>query len=207
LAPSIGRPRMGLTRDDGGRTWTHHLDRGSVEGAHAVEFSKTVAPLQGRCLLPAGAPGSRYPAPERTDEYSAESARWSDPAKHPPRPTQQPTGSSGHPPKPGSPGLRRSLKPRMAGASATCRGRSQRPVGAVPAHCVPARERGVGAYETICTVTLRLRARSSKSISTICCQVPSASSPSTSGIVSEAPITAARRWAWAFVSWLSRLCW
>jgi hypothetical protein len=26
---------------------------GSVEGAHAVEFSKTVAPLLGRCFLPA----------------------------------------------------------------------------------------------------------------------------------------------------------
>ena len=30
--------------------------------------------------------------------------------------------------------------------------------------------------------------------------------PSTIGIVSEGPMTAARRWAWEFVSWLRRLC-
>ena len=51
-----------------------------------------------------------------------------------------------------------------------------------------------------------VRGRSSKSSSTICCQVPSASRPSTIGIVSEGPISAARRWAWALVSWLRRLC-
>ena len=37
---------MGLPID-GVRTWTHHLNRGSIEGAHAVEFSKTVVPLVG----------------------------------------------------------------------------------------------------------------------------------------------------------------
>ncbi len=56
------------------------------------------------------------------------------------------------------------------------------------------------------TLTVRSRARSSKSMSTICCQVPSARRPSSTGIVSDGPISAARRWAWELVSWLSRLC-
>jgi hypothetical protein len=56
------------------------------------------------------------------------------------------------------------------------------------------------AYDTTWTVTLRVRGRSSKSISTTCCQVPSMRRPSTSGIVSDGPISAARKWAWAFVS-------
>jgi hypothetical protein len=69
--------------------------------------------------------------------------------------------------------------------------------------------RGQGriAQLTTCTVTVRLRGRSSKSSSTSCCQVPSESWPSRTGIVSEGPIRAARRWAWALVSWLRRLCW
>jgi hypothetical protein len=48
LGTADGQPLRRGPREpyDGVRTWTHHLDRGSVEGAHAVEFSKTVAPLQ-----------------------------------------------------------------------------------------------------------------------------------------------------------------
>jgi hypothetical protein len=55
------------------------------------------------------------------------------------------------------------------------------------------------------TETIRSRGRSSKSTRTTCCQVPRPSSPPTIGIVSLGPITAARRWLWAFVSWLSSL--
>jgi hypothetical protein len=86
----------------------------------------------------------------------------------------------------------------------------------IPAHRrkwpdAPARP-GIGerepghAHDAICTVTVRCRGRSSKSIRTTCCQVPSARRPSTSGIVSDGPITAARRCAWALVSWFRRLC-
>jgi hypothetical protein len=57
------------------RTWTHSSAEGSTEGAHAVEFSKTVAPLLERWLLSTwGALGrpNRLRPPRRTDEYSAE---------------------------------------------------------------------------------------------------------------------------------------
>jgi len=52
------------------RTWTHSSTEGSAESAHAVEFSKTVAPLQ------EGVPSQRYARqpvwlPGRIDEYSA----------------------------------------------------------------------------------------------------------------------------------------
>ena len=56
------------------RTWTHSSAEGSAEGAHAVEFSKTVAPLLERWLLSTwGAPGhrNRIRPPRRTSEYSA----------------------------------------------------------------------------------------------------------------------------------------
>jgi hypothetical protein len=57
------------------RTWTHSSTEGRSKGAHAVEFSKTVAPLLERWLLSTwGAPGNRIRLrpPRRTDEYSAE---------------------------------------------------------------------------------------------------------------------------------------
>ena len=53
------------------RTWTHSSAEGSAEGAHAVEFSKTVAPLLGRGFLPARR-AQNPSVSERTDEYSAE---------------------------------------------------------------------------------------------------------------------------------------
>jgi hypothetical protein len=46
------------------------LDRGSVESAHAVEFSKTVAPRRKGGSFLAAHPKSE-PDPERTDKYSA----------------------------------------------------------------------------------------------------------------------------------------
>jgi hypothetical protein len=141
---------------------------GSVEGAHAVEFSKTVAPLQeGDAFLSGASVG--LPAPERTAEYSA--------------------------------------RLRLTGGdAATALGRRKPPATTLVAPAEPCPPgSGRADYETIWTVTVRRRGRSSKSIRTICCHVPRARAPSTSGIVSEGPIRAARRWAWEFVSWLSRL--
>jgi hypothetical protein len=138
---SVGRRR---------RTWTHISTEGSVKSAHAVEFSKTVAPLRkGFPVLWGASAGNqnRFP-PERAAEYSARSR------------------------------ARRSVCPELLAE----------------------------AYDTTWTVTVRVRGRSSKSISTTCCQVPSMRRPSTSGIVSDGPISAARKWAWAFVSWFRRLC-
>jgi hypothetical protein len=122
------------------------------KSVHAVEFSKTVAPLPGGESSSGGAPGSKEPVPGRTDEYSA-------------------------------PHRRRLRRRKQCGASFV------RP-----------------DQDRTWTLTVRSRARSSKSISTICCQVPSASRASITGIVSDGPISAARRWAWELVSWLSRLC-
>ena len=41
------------------------------KGAHAVEFSKTVAPLEEGCPPESGAPETLKRIPGRTDEYSA----------------------------------------------------------------------------------------------------------------------------------------
>ena len=58
------------TADRRRRTWTHRLNRGSVEGAHAVEFSKTVVPLLEGGSFPGVRPGPGS-IPEPTAEYSA----------------------------------------------------------------------------------------------------------------------------------------
>ena len=55
------------------RTWTHSSTEGRSKGAHAVEFSKTVAPLgEG---IPSHGASRTVPIPERTDEYSARTAK------------------------------------------------------------------------------------------------------------------------------------
>src|SRR5437588_5691320 len=64
-------PRM-EPASDGVEPGHTNSTEGSVEGAHAVEFSKTVAPLLGRWFLPGGR-AEGHPASERIDEYSAES--------------------------------------------------------------------------------------------------------------------------------------
>ena len=105
------------------------------------------------------------------------------------------------------------LLPRTAlsqGALAV-RGRLRRRIAARSAACGAGRAgarqgRRRAGQDSRCTTTSRLRGRSSKSISTICCQVPSTSAPSTTGTLSDGPISAARRWACAFVSALRRLC-
>ncbi len=51
------------------RTWTHLSTGIRSRSVHAVEFSKTVAPLQ-EGVPPQGAPGSVF-GPGRTDDYSA----------------------------------------------------------------------------------------------------------------------------------------
>jgi hypothetical protein len=73
LAPPLGSPED--KPNDGVEPGHTISTEGSVEGAHAVEFSKTVAPLQEGASFPPGTSGNRLPAPERTDEYSAESGR------------------------------------------------------------------------------------------------------------------------------------
>jgi hypothetical protein len=55
------------------RTWTHSSTEGRSKGAHAVEFSKTVAPLRKGASLPGALPRSS-PIPERIGEYSAQRA-------------------------------------------------------------------------------------------------------------------------------------
>ena len=134
------------------RTWTHNLSRGGRDGAHAVEFSKTVAPLRRG--------GSSPNVRARTTEKKRR-ARG---------------------------GLTSIAPDPRAG---------ERCGGEAP---------GLSRFQlTTWTSTVRCRGRSSKSIKTTCCHVPSASRRSTKGIVSEGPITAARKCAWAFVSWLRRL--
>ena len=152
------------------------------KGAHAVEFSKTVAPLQGVVLF-RGAPRTEQQALGRTGEYSA---RRPDRADF----SGDLDGANN----------RRGI---VAGVRA-----ERRPPSSSPRleRCLE-REATGRSYETTWTVTTRWRGRSSKSISTTCCHVPSARAPSSSGIVSEGPITAARRCAWAFESWLRALCW
>jgi hypothetical protein len=151
------------------RTWTHSSTEGSVESVHAVEFSKTVAPLRERVSFPAVRPGPEQGSRGGPISIARRRVRW----EGPPRSSE-------------------TRKHRWC-SIAPARG-SRRP------RCLDRRQ------DRTCTVTVRVRGRSSKSISTSCCQVPSASRPSTSGTVSDGPITAARRCAWAFVSWLRRLC-
>ena len=179
MAPSLAQSCMG-TRERRSRTWTHHLDRGSVEGAHAVEFSKTVAPLQEGASFPQARP--------RTDF----------------RPRSGPLSIAPNPGREAGP--RKIFGPPLQGPRIRAQARLSagsgpgRAGGLGPVEPAGSRRSSPTSYETIWTVTVRLRGRSSKSIRTTCCQVPSASSPSTSGIVSDGPITAARRWAWALVS-------
>jgi hypothetical protein len=82
-----------------------------------------------------------------------------------------------------------------------------KPPRASTAGAPPQRPRHCSAsQDSTCTETIRSRGRSSKSTRTTCCQVPSPSSPPTIGMVSLGPMRAARRWLWAFVSWLRTLC-
>ena len=53
------------------RTWTHSSTEGRSKGAHAVEFSKTVAPLLEGASFSGARPGAGNRIPGRTDEYSA----------------------------------------------------------------------------------------------------------------------------------------
>jgi hypothetical protein len=148
-ANGVSQPKKGRS-GDGVEPGHTTRPRNRSKSAHAVEFSKTVAPLRMGFPFQWGtSAGTDKPVPpERTEEYSARS--W-------PR--------------------RSAVPPALA-----------------------------AVYEITWTVTVRLRGRSSKSISTTCCHVPSTSRPSRSGIDSDGPISAARRCAWAFVSWLRRLC-
>jgi hypothetical protein len=83
-------------------------------------------------------------------------------------------------------------------------GHSDRPVtrpGRPPIPTTPrARGRAKRPQDATCTRTIRWRGRSSKSRSTTCCQVPRARRPPTTGTASEAPMSAARMWAWELVS-------
>jgi hypothetical protein len=207
------------------RTWTHSSTEGRSKGAHAVEFSKTVAPLRegdsfpGRvreCFRSRSGPVSIAPAPphgERTSNGSPEHAKcpWLRQLYHPylegrfgpfrPAPGKLApaiTAGSGGGRSPGK------LVPAMTAGSGG--GRSQAQPARRIRHESGTPEAGARGYDRTCTVTVRRRGRSSKSIRTTCCQVPSWRWPSTIGIVSEGPMTAALRWAWEFVSWLRRLC-
>src|SRR5881275_526594 len=72
LAPPCARPRKRESATTASNLDTL-LDRGfRSKGAHAVEFSKTVAPL-GRGFLPLGRPGCSRPLVGRTNKYSAQS--------------------------------------------------------------------------------------------------------------------------------------
>ena len=171
LAPSPRGPEGQVQRRR--RTWTHSSTEGRSKGAHAVEFSKTVAPHREGSSLPRARLRPR-PVSGRTGNYSVE-IRALGKARNSPR----------------------SARRRWMIAV------GDRAIGSAPLPAVISAagadlRLGLTAspsYETTCTVTVRVRGRSSKSISTTCCQVPSARWPSTSGIVSEGPITAARRCA------------
>jgi hypothetical protein len=71
LAPPFEEPRRERSSDG---VEPGHTPRSRVrsKGAHAVEFSKTAAPLRGRSSSSNGAPESPNWIPGRTDEYSAQ---------------------------------------------------------------------------------------------------------------------------------------
>ena len=135
-----------------GRTWTHTTDRGFGRGAHAVEFSKTAAPVA-EGIPPQEARSGRTLRLRRTDEYSA-----------------------------------RRRVPELSGAGLPSR--SAAPVG--PSVSV-----------TWTVTTGRAGGRRSR---------PGRSAATSRGELAVddrdrlgRPDQAARRWAWAFVSWLRRL--
>jgi hypothetical protein len=100
-----------------------------------------------------------------------------------------------------------SIAPDRGGVEALRTERSRRRQSASDqAIPVPSRWYRREPYASTWTVTVRVRGRSSKSISTTCCQVPSANSPPMIGTATDGPMIAARMWAWALSSWLSRLC-
>jgi hypothetical protein len=161
------------------------LGRGRPRGAHAVEFSKTAA--LSRKVLPSAwvRPGIRGGS-RGGPTIIARGARHGKKAGKPFRCAA------------GAPCATLTM---VAGRSAV----ASRPLrDAERVRCGDAAPQP--PYDRICTVTTRWRGRSSKSSRTICCQVPRANCPSTTGIVSEGPMIAARRCAWAFVSWFRRLC-
>ena len=164
LAPSSQIPKREATAASNLDTL---LDRGIDRVVHAVEFSKTAAPLR------EGTPSERYALEPKGLPRTGPTSIALSAGRDQPRAAVRHRAPRGY---------RHLTRPEYF------------------------RRSGRRAQETICTVTARRRGRSSKSIRTICCQVPIPSEPSTSGSVTDGPITAARRWACAFESWLSRLC-
>ena len=125
------------------------------KGAHAVEFSKTVAPLRegdsfpGRvreCFRSRSGPMSIAPGSPRREGRARRGLRVA------PRASRRRAAGLA------SPGAR----PGDAGRPASERAATAAPNAGRP-----------NAYDRTCTVTVRRRGRSSKSIRTICCQVPS----------------------------------
>jgi len=158
------------------RTWTHTRSNTSDPSAHAVEFSKTAAPSREGDSFSDGAPERE---PLKAGLVSIAPMRSL--LGHRRAPTRTGRGSIAPPPRPAS-------------GDAPSPGRRPRPLPATT------------AQDRTWTETTRSRGRSSKSMSTTCCHVPSPRSPRTTGTDSDGPITAARRCACAFVSWLRALC-
>jgi len=163
-------PKSAAGIDEPGRTDHDSGARPESIGAHAVEFSKTAAPL--------GGGGSSA----RAHSGAVPSGQWS--VARPASRVQaaallqrRGTVSRAEPVIGALPGSRRRLTGR-----AVRRGKGAR------------RRAGPAAYETTCTCTSRRRGRSSKSIRTSCCQVPRTRRPATSGTVSDGPTSEARRW-------------
>jgi len=69
--PQAGKP-AGIRRR---RTWTHSSTEGSVEGAHAVEFSKTVA-LFKKVVPSQGTPGERTGSHGGRTSIAPKSCPW-----------------------------------------------------------------------------------------------------------------------------------
>ena len=165
-----------------------HLDRGVGRRVRMLLSFQRPSHLFGKGIPPRGA-SETVPISERTGEYSARIATWGAAARRTAR---------AHP----------RAMPRR-----TRRRRRRHVRGPRARRCGPGRRTPQNRTCTLprpqdrtWTVTVRRRGRSSKSIRTTCCQVPSWRRPSTIGTVSDGPMTAARRWAWEFVSWLRRLC-
>jgi len=178
------------------------LDRGVGRRVRMLLSFQRPSHLFGK-VFPSHGASKTVPISERTGEYSARSAVRGRNVRR--------AGEERPPGGKATSAVRGRNAHRLARAGKFARGCGQ--LGRLPRTAVlpvsaAAREslRRIDAYDRTCTVTVRCRGRSSKSISTTCCQVPSRSRPSTIGIVSDGPITAARRWAWEFVSWLRRLC-
>ncbi len=193
-------PKSAAGIDEPGRTDHDSGARPESIGAHAVEFSKTAAPL--------GGGGSSA----RAHSGAVPSGQWS--VARPASRVQaaellqrRGTVSLAEPVIGASTGSRRRLTAcaRVALAAGQERGaggdsRRARFAAGRARDAVPACR-----YETTCTCTSRRRGRSSKSISTSCCQVPRTRRPATSGTVSDGPTSDARRWEWALSSALTTL--